>query len=238
MGSEVGLVDLEPEEVIETGQVGPGEVLAVDTRARPGDPQPGRQARGGRPATRTGVGAPHMSVLVPDPIRTLPAPAGDELVRAPAALRLRLRGPSSRARADGQHGRGRSLEHGRRHADPTARAHAAGVYAYFRQRFAQVTNPPIDPLREAMVMSLRMHLGRRGSPLVERRCGGHAARGASAPAGRRDGRRCATCRGFPTEIIDAIWDPADGTEALPAGARIARRARPCTPCGPAPSSSS
>ena len=42
------------------------------------------------------------------------------------------------------------------------------AYAYFRQRFAQVTNPPIDPLREAMVMSLRMHLGRRGSPLVER----------------------------------------------------------------------
>ncbi len=42
------------------------------------------------------------------------------------------------------------------------------VYAYFRQRFAQVTNPPIDSLRESMVMSLRMHLGRRGSPLLER----------------------------------------------------------------------
>ena len=51
------------------------------------------------------------------------------------------------------------LEHGRRHADPTALGGAAAVYAYFRQRFAQVTNPPIDPLREAMVMSLRMHLG-------------------------------------------------------------------------------
>jgi glutamate synthase domain-containing protein 2/glutamate synthase domain-containing protein 3 len=33
---------------------------------------------------------------------------------------------------------------------------------YFRQRFAQVTNPPLDPLREGHVMSLRTLLGRRG----------------------------------------------------------------------------
>src|SRR2546427_3731113 len=45
------------------------------------------------------------------------------------------------------------------------------VYASLRQRFAQVTNPPIDPLREGLVMSLRMHLGRRGSLLVDRPTG-------------------------------------------------------------------
>ena len=39
------------------------------------------------------------------------------------------------------------------------------LYDYFKQRFAQVTNPPIDPLREKLVMSLEMHLGRRGSAL-------------------------------------------------------------------------
>ena len=33
------------------------------------------------------------------------------------------------------------------------------VYAYFRQRFAQVTNPAIDPLREACVVSLHTRLG-------------------------------------------------------------------------------
>jgi hypothetical protein len=33
------------------------------------------------------------------------------------------------------------------------------LYAYFRQLFAQVTNPPIDPLREALVMSLVQRLG-------------------------------------------------------------------------------
>ena len=35
------------------------------------------------------------------------------------------------------------------------------LYDYFKQRFAQVTNPPIDPLREGVVMGLDMSLGRR-----------------------------------------------------------------------------
>lgn len=37
------------------------------------------------------------------------------------------------------------------------------LYNYFKQRFAQVTNPPIDPLREGVVMSLGMTLGRKES---------------------------------------------------------------------------
>ena len=39
------------------------------------------------------------------------------------------------------------------------------LYDYFKQRFAQVTNPPIDPLRESLVMSLSMQLGKRGNIL-------------------------------------------------------------------------
>ncbi|VEU43198.1 unnamed protein product [Pseudo-nitzschia multistriata] len=38
-----------------------------------------------------------------------------------------------------------------------------GLYNYFKQRFAQVTNPPIDPLREGVVMSLGMTLGKKES---------------------------------------------------------------------------
>jgi glutamate synthase (ferredoxin) len=37
------------------------------------------------------------------------------------------------------------------------------LYDYFKQRFAQVTNPPIDPLRESLVMSLNVQLGKRGN---------------------------------------------------------------------------
>jgi glutamate synthase (NADPH/NADH) large chain/glutamate synthase (ferredoxin) len=41
------------------------------------------------------------------------------------------------------------------------------LYAFFKQRFAQVTNPPIDPLREDLVMSLRTLIGPRRSMLEE-----------------------------------------------------------------------
>ncbi|BAZ29056.1 glutamate synthase (ferredoxin) [Cylindrospermum sp. NIES-4074] len=42
------------------------------------------------------------------------------------------------------------------------------LYDYFKQRFAQVTNPAIDPLREKLVMSLKVELGERGNLLDAR----------------------------------------------------------------------
>jgi glutamate synthase (ferredoxin) len=47
------------------------------------------------------------------------------------------------------------------------------IHHYLKQRFAQVTNPPIDPLRERLVMSLRMLLGPRAPLLTQH---DHAAR--------------------------------------------------------------
>ena len=41
--------------------------------------------------------------------------------------------------------------------------HLRSLYDYFRQAFAQVTNPPIDPLRERVVMSLSTQIGREGN---------------------------------------------------------------------------
>jgi len=40
------------------------------------------------------------------------------------------------------------------------------LYNYFKQRFAQVTNPAIDPLREKLVMGLEVHLGRKANLLI------------------------------------------------------------------------
>ncbi|ESW34093.1 hypothetical protein PHAVU_001G123900 [Phaseolus vulgaris] len=39
------------------------------------------------------------------------------------------------------------------------------LFDYFKQRFAQVTNPAIDPLREGLVMSLEVNIGKRGNLL-------------------------------------------------------------------------
>ena len=63
-------------------------------------------------------------------------------------------------------------------------------YDYFRQQFAQVTNPPIDPLREAIVMSLQ-HLLRAGAQPVR------GNPGARAPASWCS-RRC--CRTRPLSL--------------------------------------
>ncbi|MCC8193130.1 MAG: glutamate synthase large subunit, partial [Deltaproteobacteria bacterium] len=41
------------------------------------------------------------------------------------------------------------------------------LFRFFKQRFAQVTNPPIDPLREELVMSLKGFLGKRRNLLEE-----------------------------------------------------------------------
>ena len=41
------------------------------------------------------------------------------------------------------------------------------LFHYFKQLFAQVTNPPIDPLREELVMSLMNYLGKKGGFLEE-----------------------------------------------------------------------
>src|SRR5688500_6918668 len=41
------------------------------------------------------------------------------------------------------------------------------LFSYFRQMFAQVTNPAIDPIREQLVMSLAMNLGPQGNLLEE-----------------------------------------------------------------------
>jgi len=45
------------------------------------------------------------------------------------------------------------------------RAHV--LYDYFTQRFAQVTNPAIDPYRESLVMSIEVYLGRQGNLMAE-----------------------------------------------------------------------
>ncbi len=41
------------------------------------------------------------------------------------------------------------------------------LFSYFKQLFAQVTNPPIDPIREELVMSLTTYIGNKGNILAE-----------------------------------------------------------------------
>ena len=98
------------------------------------------------------------------------------------------------------------------------------TYAYFRQRFAQVTNPPIDPLREAMVMSLRMHLGRRGSPLLERPSYARMLRLEHPVLLDDEMAALRNVAGFSTVTLDAVWDVAKGVDGLRPALTALRRA--------------
>ncbi len=223
-GSEVGLVDLDPREVVECGKVGPGEVLVVDTRRgeviRNLDAK--REVAGRRPYARWV--ARYMATLAPDPARVPPTHTGDELLRLQRAfgygsedLRLVLE-PMGSTGADPVWSMGDDTP------IPPLSAVPQSLYAYFRQRFAQVTNPPIDSLRESMVMSLRMHLGRRGSPLLERPSYARMLRLEHPILLAEEMAALRNVAGFSTVTLDAVWNPAKGTGALKSALTTLRRA--------------
>jgi len=223
-GSEVGLVDLDPREVIECGKVGPGEVLVVDTRRgeviRNLDAK--REVAARRPYARWV--ARYMATLAPDPARVPPVRTGEALTRAQRSfgygfedLRLVLE-PMGGTGADPVWSMGDDTP------IPPLSAVPQSVYAYFRQRFAQVTNPPIDSLRETMVMSLRMHLGRRGSPLLERPSYARMLRLEHPVLLPEEMAALRNVAGFSTVTLDAVWDTARGVDGLRPALTALRRA--------------
>jgi glutamate synthase (ferredoxin) len=84
------------------------------------------------------------------------------------------------------------------------------LYHFFRQRFAEVTNPPIDPLREELVMSLRVFLGGRGNILQEAPT--HARLLELASPLLTDAQLaqiCALDHQFPHATLDATFEVGD-----------------------------
>ena len=155
-GSEVGLFDLDDECVRVKGRLGPGQMLAVDLDEHvildaDGIKQHLLKVSPKRNSRLLGV--PTVSVpLEPTPSERLQALFG--YTREDVKLVI---GPMARDGKEAVWSMG----------DDTPVSALARVprstYSYFRQRFAQVTNPPIDPLREDLMMSLRTTLGRKAS---------------------------------------------------------------------------
>ncbi|WP_324749415.1 glutamate synthase large subunit [Sphingomonas sp. LY54] len=89
------------------------------------------------------------------------------------------------------------------------------LYDYFKQNFAQVTNPPIDPIRESMVMSLVSMIGPRPN-LLGHHAGAFKRLEVSQPVLTNDelekirSIREAVDGAFRTATLDATW-PAGGT---------------------------
>ena len=161
LASEIGTYDYKPEDVVAKGRVGPGQILAVDTETgdvlhtddideRLKTRQPYKQwLKNGSMRLE--------SSLTYD--RVDPAVTGDDLKVAQKYFQVsfeereQVLSPLAESGAEAVGSMG----------DDTPMAVLSSkersLYDFFRQKFAQVTNPPIDPLRESIVMSLETCLG-------------------------------------------------------------------------------
>ena len=106
-------------------------------------------------------------------------------------------------------------------AQPPLASYGRPVFNFLKQRFAQVTNPPIDHLRERHVMSLTTRLGRR-APLLEERP--DAVRLREYPSCVLYPSAVAELEAEGAPVLDATWPVERGADGLAeACARIAER---------------
>ncbi len=164
VASEAGIVPDVEVEAEATGQLGPGELFVVELGG--GGFYFGEEAKD-RLATRRPYAdwINTQTVYVQDPFDDLQDDRFD-----PAKL-ARVFGYNAEERrlilAEMGEGRLPTLSMGNDTPLAALSAQPQRLSRYFHQLFAQVTNPPMDPIRERLVMSLRTYLGRRGSLLGE-----------------------------------------------------------------------
>jgi glutamate synthase (ferredoxin) len=191
MASEVGVVDLPPDAIVEKGRLGPGQMIAVDTAA-------GRLLRNDEIKRRVAEQQPygawvraqlHRLETPPPPHSELytngfhrngangtsganghegkAADPADDLRQQQRAFGYTSEDVNVIIQPMGMEGHDAVFSMGDDTPLPVLSSQPRSFYNYFRQRFAQVTNPPIDPLREQLVMSLSTYVGERPSVLEE-----------------------------------------------------------------------
>ncbi len=166
VASEAGLWDVPPERITAKGRLGPGEMLAVDLAQHrlldaPAIDTINRARAPFKRWLRDGVTYLDSHLIDPG-LAAEPFPP-EMLARFQKqfALTREERDVVLKALAEDEAEATGSM------GDDTPIAvlssQSRSLYEYFRQAFAQVTNPPIDPLRERMVMSLVTQIGREGN---------------------------------------------------------------------------
>jgi glutamate synthase (NADPH/NADH) large chain len=110
------------------------------------------------------------------------------------------------------------------------------LYNYFKQNFAQVTNPPIDPIREELVMSLVSMIGPRPNLLGHEAGTHHRLEVAQPILTDRDLQKIHAIEtlvpAFRTDTLDATWPAAEGADGLAAALeRLCREATEAVEAG-------
>ena len=159
LGSESGLLDIPADQVQRLGRLQPGKLFLVDLER-------GRIVEDGEVKREVATRRPYGEWYEGNSVHFSELPPSDQVTLSDLPLRLRQRAfgysmedlrvlltPMAREGAEpvGSMGNDLSLAVLSDQAPP--------LFSYFKQLFAQVTNPPIDPIREEVVMSLATSLG-------------------------------------------------------------------------------
>ena len=166
MASEVGVLDIPERKIVKKWRLQPGKMLLVDT-------EQGRIIDDAELKRTLATAKPYRNWIERSRIALddLPEPAPPQPTEVPLLDRQQAFGytqedlrvilaPMARSgeEAIGSMGNDAAL--------PVLSGRPKVLYSYFKQLFAQVTNPPIDPIREELVMSLVTFIGPRPNLLA------------------------------------------------------------------------
>jgi glutamate synthase (NADPH/NADH) large chain len=214
LASEVGTHGYQPEQVIAKGRVGPGQILVVDT-------QEGKVLHTKDIDELLKTRQPYKKWLRQN-ARLIEGSYTGEPVAAISGAELDVYQKMFQVSFEERDQVLRPLAESGNEAvgsmgDDTPMAvlsrQERSLYDYFRQKFAQVTNPPIDPLRESIVMSLEVDLGPERNIFEE--SADHARRiSLTSPVLSQSKFKNISGlieEGFTAVTVDATYDPADAS---------------------------
>ncbi len=165
VGSETGVVDIPDAEVVEKGRLGPGQTIVVDLQTK-------EVLRNWDVKQRVAQANPYgkwieqyRQSVEPQEFGTENLLTPEELLRRQTAFGYTAEDVELIIQSMAINGKEPTFCMGDDIPLAVLSEKPRLLYDYFKQRFAQVTNPAIDPLRESLVMSLSMQLGAKGNIL-------------------------------------------------------------------------
>ena len=166
VASEVGVMDFDPSEIAAKGRLQPGKLLLVDT-------QEGKIYHDGEIKARLAAEHPYRQWLSDNRIQLEKLKSGRKVENAvPDLARRELMFGFGAEDVESTiipmcvNGQEPTAAMGNDTPLAVLSDRPQPLFNYFRQQFAQVTNPAIDSIRESLVMSLSEYIGRVGSGIL------------------------------------------------------------------------
>jgi glutamate synthase (NADPH/NADH) large chain len=224
-GSETGMVKIDEAQVVEKGRLGPGQMIAVDLKD--GKLLHDRQVKdwlaGQQPFRDWVKGITELDSL----LKAAPAESAElsreELRRRQSAIGMTMEDLEAILHPMVEDGKEAVGSMGDDSPLAVLSDKYRGLHHYFRQNFSQVTNPPIDSLREKRVMSLRTRLGNLGN-ILDEQAGQCALLQLESPVlTTGEFRAMRAYMGDTAAEIDCTFDVAGGSNALREAVRRIRQ---------------